>query len=204
MSIIQHLSELDTSILLWINNTLSNTLFDWLMPLITDSDHWIIPGSLLLLWLLIFGRKRGRITVVILLVVIGLTDSIAAQIIKPWIGRIRPSHTLTDLINLLVPKGGKYSFVSNHSANMFAMTVVIGYFYRPWKPWLISLSVLIAFSRVYVGVHYPGDVLFGALFGYMIAWGVLTLWVILKMRELKRGRYWVWYDESPHPDSLIR
>lgn len=199
MNIIQKLSETDKALFFWINKSLSNPFFDVLMPLITNPDNWIIPGSLLILCLLIFGEKRGRITVLVLLVVIGLTDSIAAQIIKPWIGRIRPSHTYADMINLLVSKGGKYSFVSNHAANMFALTVVVSYFYRSWKPWLVSISILIAFSRIYVGVHYPGDVIAGALFGYGIAWTVITLFVILKMRELKRGRTWVWYDDSPHP-----
>jgi len=56
------------------------------------------------------------------------------------------------------------------------------------------LAVIIAFSRVYVGVHYPADVLLGGLIGYGMAWLALTLWVILKMRELKRGQTWVWYE----------
>jgi membrane-associated phospholipid phosphatase len=56
------------------------------------------------------------------------------------------------------------------------------------------LAIIIAFSRVYVGVHYPADVLLGGLIGYGMAWSILTLWVILKMRELKRGQTWVWYE----------
>jgi len=55
------------------------------------------------------------------------------------------------------------------------------------------LAGIISFSRIYVGVHYPGDVIFGALYGYLVAWTVLSLWVMIKMRELKRGRTWVWY-----------
>ena len=66
---------------------------------------------------------------------------------------------------------------------------------------LFSLAVVIAFSRVYVGVHYPADVLVGGLFGYIMAWLVLTLWVILKMRELKRGQTWVWYEDE-HPEKI--
>ena len=66
---------------------------------------------------------------------------------------------------------------------------------------LFSLAVVIAFSRVYVGVHYPADVLVGGLFGYIMAWLVLTLWVILKMRELKRGQTRVWYEDE-YPEKI--
>jgi undecaprenyl-diphosphatase len=85
---------------------------------------------------------------------------------------------------------------SNHAANIFALAVVLSCFYDKMKVPLFSLAVVIAFSRVYVGVHYPADVLVGGLFGYGMAWLVLTLWVILKMRELKRGQTWVWYEDE--------
>ncbi|GIS71814.1 MAG: hypothetical protein CM1200mP10_13910 [Candidatus Neomarinimicrobiota bacterium] len=68
------------------------------------------------------------------------------------------------------------------------------YFYEQWKKPLLFLAFSVALSRVYVGVHYPGDVLFGGLFGYGMAWLIITLWVFLKMRELKRGRTWVRYS----------
>ncbi|MBT7518808.1 MAG: phosphatase PAP2 family protein [Candidatus Marinimicrobia bacterium] len=83
---------------------------------------------------------------------------------------------------------------SNHAANISAIAVVLSYFYDKMKIPLYSLAVIIAFSRVYVGVHYPADVLLGGFIGYGMAWSILTLWVILKMRELKRGQTWVWYE----------
>ena len=200
MQIIQWLSDIDTAFFLWINVKLSNPIFDWFMPKITNSDNWIVHGILLIAWLIIYGKKRGRIAVLLLLITIGLTDSLAAQIIKPIVGRIRPSHSMPEMINLLVSRGGKLSFVSNHAANMFALSVILGYFYASLRPWITLLAGMIAFSRVYVGVHYPADAIFGGLFGYTIAWGVLSLWVTVKMRELKRGRMWVWYDDIPRAD----
>ena len=65
------------------------------------------------------------------------------------------------------------------------------------QKFLFLLAIMIAISRVYVGVHYPGDVIVGALVGYSISWIVITLWVILKMRELKRRQTWVWYESDP-------
>ena len=86
---------------------------------------------------------------------------------------------------------------SNHAANMFALSVVLSYFYQKTSLAIYSLALLIAFSRVYVGVHFPGDVIAGAFIGYITSWLALTLWVILKMRELKKGRTWVWYEDQP-------
>ena len=129
-----------------------------------------------------------------MILALALTDSICAQILKPLFERVRPSHLSMDGLNLLVPKGGKWSMPSNHAANITAIAVVLSYFYDKMKIPLYSLAVIIAFSRVYVGVHYPADVLVGGFIGYGMAWLILTLWVILKMRELKRGQTWVWYE----------
>jgi undecaprenyl-diphosphatase len=103
---------------------------------------------------------------------------------------------MLDSIHLLVNKGGKWSFPSNHAANSFVLATILSYFFSQWKYPLFILASLIGFSRIYVGVHYPGDVVFGALLGYCIAWILLSIWVILKMRELKRGRTWVWYTSD--------
>jgi len=194
---IQSLNNIDQSLFFLVNLRWSNCLFDWLMPLVTNEHNWIIPILLFIVYLGGFSGKRGKIALVILIVAVGLSDYIAASYLKPYFGRIRPSHTLTDSINLLVSKGGKWSMPSNHATNMFSLAVIVGYFYSQWKWIVFSLATLIAFSRVYVGVHYPGDVIAGAILGYSLAWAVLSLWVILKMRELKRGQTWVWYEKEP-------
>ena len=77
---------------------------------------------------------------------------------------------------------------------MFCAATVLTYFYSKWKKVLYTLAVIVAFSRVYTGVHYPGDVIFGGLFGYGMAWLIISLWVIVKMREIKRGQTWVLYE----------
>jgi len=185
---------LDIKIFFLINQTLSNPVFDSIMPLITNKNNWVLIIIILFFYLAIMNGRRGQIALVILIVVVGLTDSFSTFILKPYFGRIRPSYDIYEYINLLVAKGGKWSMPSNHAANISAIAVVLSYFYEKMKIPLFSLAVIIAFSRVYVGVHYPADVLLGGLIGYGMAWLILTLWVILKMRELKRGQTWVWYE----------
>ena len=188
------LDQIDHKIFYLINGTLTNPIFDLFFTTITNEHLWIFPVLIGLLWLIIRGGKREKIAAVLVLISASATDAIVAQIIKPVIGRLRPSHALGDTINLFVSKGGLYGFISAHAANIFAATTVLSYFYKQWKNSLLFLACSVAVSRVYVGVHYPGDVLFGGLFGYGMAWAVITLWVFLKMRELKRGRTWVQYS----------
>ncbi len=191
--LLEWLDQIDRSILYIINDTLANPIFDLFFTTITNEHLWAIPVLIGLLALIVRGGRRGQIAAVLVLITASATDATVAQIIKPAIARLRPSHALGDTINLLVPKGGRYGFVSAHAANIFAGTTVLSYFYTQWKKPLLFLAFSVALSRVYVGVHYPGDVLFGGLFGYGMAWLVITLWVLLKMRELKRGRTWVRY-----------
>jgi undecaprenyl-diphosphatase len=192
--LLEWLDQIDRSILYIINDTLANPIFDLFFTTITNEHLWAIPVLIGLLALIVRGGRRGQIAAVLVLITASATDATVVQIIKPAIARLRPSHALGDTINLLVPKGGRYGFVSAHAANIFAGTTVLSYFYTQWKRPLLFLAFSVALSRIYVGVHYPGDVLFGGLFGYGMAWLVITLWVLLKMRELKRGRTWVRYS----------
>ena len=192
--LLEWLDQIDRSILYIINDTLANPIFDLFFTTITNEHLWAIPVLIGLLALIVRGGRRGQIAAVLVLITASATDATVVQIIKPAIARLRPSHALGDTINLLVPKGGRYGFVSAHAANIFAGTTVLSYFYTQWKKPLLFLAFSVALSRVYVGVHYPGGVLFGGLFGYGMAWLVITLWVLLKMRELKRGRTWVRYS----------
>ena len=193
--------EIDKQIMVFFNKTISNPIFDFIMPIITNQNFLVFFGLILIGYLAYFGGKRGRITIVLLLIAASFSDAICFQIIKPWVGRIRPSHEFYEYINLLVSKGGKYSFPSNHAANSFVFATVLSYFYDKNRISLYILASTIAFSRVYVGVHYPLDIIFGSIIGYIISWIILSLWVIIKMRELKRGRKWVWYATKEPPQN---
>tara|TARA_Y100001970_G_scaffold130125_1_gene160474 strand:+ start:378 stop:971 length:594 start_codon:yes stop_codon:yes gene_type:complete len=196
---IDKIVEIDKQIMVFLNKTISNPIFDFIMPIITNQNFLVFSGLILIGYLAYYGGKRGRITIALLLIAASFSDAICFQVIKPWVGRIRPSHDFYEYVNLLVSKGGKYSFPSNHAANSFVFATVLSYFYEKNKTPLYVLASAIAFSRVYVGVHYPLDIVFGSIIGYIISWIILSIWVIIKMRELKRGKMWVWYATTDPP-----
>ena len=192
---ISYIDIADKYLLLWVHKN-HNTFLDYLMPAITSSDNWTIPIILLILFLGFRCGKKGRIALVIIVICLGTTDALCAQVLKPFFQRLRPSHLSIEGLNLLVGKGGKWSMPSNHAANIFALSTILSYFYERFKFPLYLFSVVIAISRVYVGVHYPSDILIGSFVGYLIGWITISMWVILKIRELKRRRTWVWYEND--------
>ena len=198
---IDRIVQIDKQMMVFFNKTISNPIFDFIMPIITNQNFLVFSGLVLIGYLAYYGGKRGRITMAVLLIAAAASDAICFQIIKPWVGRIRPSHEFYEYINLLVSKGGIYSFPSNHAANSFVFATVLSYFYDKNRISLYILASTIAFSRVYVGVHYPLDIIFGSIIGYIISWIILSIWVIIKMRELKRGKMWVWYATLDPPEN---
>ena len=190
---LENLINIDKTIFRFFNSTTANPLFDLVMPIITNQNIWAIPIFILICFLVIKGGRKGQITSVILIIAVSLADYSSAQVLKPFFGRLRPSHEMLDGIRILMGKGGKYGFVSSHAANIYSAAVIFGYFYTKYKKIFFTIAALVAFSRVYVGVHYPGDIIFGGLLGYGLAWATLSLWVIIKMRAIKKGSKWVIY-----------
>lgn len=157
------------------------------MPIITNQWFWAIPILALWLGMVILGTKRERIAALLILVAVGSSDLICARLLKPTFKRLRPSHALED-VQLLVKKGGKYGFPSNHAANITAAMSVLIYFYRRYKYGFLTIAILVSLSRVYVGVHYPLDILTGIVTGVLLFFLYLLLWLIIANRELKKGK----------------
>lgn len=193
LTVLKILDQIDKIIFRFVNTTLANPLFDWIMPIITNQIYWIAPLVILWFYLMLFKGNRGKITGIIILLTLGFTDYSTVEILKPVFGRLRPYLQMTEGIRTLTHTGGHFSFVSAHAANSFSFAVILTYFYPRFKKYYYSLAALVAFSRIYVGVHFPGDVIFGALYGYGVGWAILSLWVIIRMRELKKGKTWPRY-----------
>jgi len=179
------LINLDTQLFYFLNVTLANPISGKFFALITESSNWSMLYIFSTLWLLFFDQKRGRIVFLTLILGVILTDQISSQLIKELVGRIRPCHAL-DHINLLVSCGPGKSFPSSHAANNFAAAFILSFFYKKNQWVFFTTASLIALSRVVVGVHYPADILAGAIVGTMIA--LLLRLILLEVFE-KRFKF---------------
>ena len=193
MSFFESFKTIDFKLLIILNQKISNSLFDLIMPIITNEDYWGIPILCLIIYLLFFNQKKGKIVLLLLIISLGINDYICGSIIKPNIARLRPSHEFLEYINLLVPRGGKWSMPSNHASNMFVLATIISTFYSKIKSGIFFIAILVSFSRIYVGVHYPMDVFVGASIGTIIAIVIISSWNSFKLNQLKKNKDWIIY-----------
>ncbi|MBD3384343.1 phosphatase PAP2 family protein [candidate division KSB1 bacterium] len=169
---LEFLQQIDIQIFYAINRGLLNAFFDWLMPVITKKENgfplWI-AAIVLMLWK---GGKKGRIAVLLVIPLITLSDQLSASVFKPLFERVRPCVALEN-VHLLVGMKTSWSFPSAHATNIFAAATYFSAVYPRGKLFYFILAVLVSLSRIYIGVHYPFDVLAGALLGSAVAWGVI-------------------------------
>lgn len=175
------LQSLDESLLRAINQGLSNDLLDWLMPLFAWNAFFVPALIVLAIALLWKGGPRGRIFVFLVALIIAMGDAFVINTIKHALARARPFHDIPEL-NLLVGRGSSASMPSSHTATWFAGTLIAYAFYRRSIYVMLPLAIMMAISRVYVGVHYPSDVLAGAILGMGYAAAGLVLAQILWRR----------------------
>jgi undecaprenyl-diphosphatase len=182
-STLEYLNKLDTELFLAINGK-HNAFFDTVMFWASDKLFWIPFYAMLLVFLI---RLYKRFTIYILLAItatITLCDQTASGLLKNLVKRFRPSHepALAPFIHLSkAGAGGNYGFVSSHSANAFGLVTFL-FFLLPKKyNWLKIIlflwALLVSYSRVYNGVHYPFDILGGAFVGVLSG---SLIWIICK------------------------
>lgn len=177
--LLQTILEWDSWLFLKINTILTHPLLDKIFPLWRDSELWV-PFYLFLIVLAIvnFGKKAGS-WILFAIINVALTDQASSSLIKHWFARIRPCNEelLVGKMRLLLEHcSGGFSFTSSHATNHFGFAMFVflttRHLFGKWGKWLFVWAASISYGQVYVGVHYPIDILFGALLGSGI--GALT------------------------------
>ena len=161
---------------------------EWIDPLmIWFSAKWFwIPLYALLLYLL-FKKYNWRVWIPIIFLVglITLTDQFTSSFMKPFFERFRPCHDplIQPLVRLVDKCGGKYGFASSHAANTMGVAVFLQFIWsNQWTKLLIIWSVVVGYSRIYLGVHYPGDV----LVGFLVGTGAALMTILIMNKVLKK------------------
>lgn len=163
------LTDIDRALFAVLNGKLTHPVLDHVMTFITTQENWY--PALLGLWiaLLIWGGRRGRIAAIALVIAVAATDQVACSLMKPLFRRVRPCTALPpEHVRLLVERSRAFSFPSAHAANSFAMAAVVGWRFRRYAVYAFAVAAAVAYSRVYVGVHYPFDVIAGAVVGLVL------------------------------------
>jgi len=170
------LLQFDRHLFHFINYSLSNPFFDMVMPWLRNPRFWIPLYLFIIGFCLIKFKKQGVVIIILLALSAGFADFTSANLAKKTIKRDRPCRDLVvSKTNIArVPCGTGYSFPSTHATDHFAMAFfLIMLFQKRWKwiwLWAILWAGSICFAQVYVGVHFPVDVICGALYGALVGW----------------------------------
>ena len=187
--------RLDHQLFLYLNSH-NSPFWDGVMSAISGTLIWAPLYLAILIYLAI--RHKRKFFVILLFIIVGVvvTDQSSVHLFKNIFQRLRPCHepALEGLVHLVKGKcGGMYGFVSSHAANCFYAAVISSLFVR--KKWfsilMICWAAIIGYSRVYLGVHYPGDIICGAALGVFIGWGVYKLYELTETKYISKKKFFM-------------
>jgi len=179
--------SLDTMLFKFINSDLANGFFDFVIPIFSDEQSLLYMMLVFLIVIAWKGNREERFAILAAAVAVAIVDPTCSKIIKPLVGRIRPCFVL-DNVRILKIIGGQLSLPSNHCANVAAIAGAFGFLSKRTLYILMPAALLVGFSRIYVGNHYPLDVLAGWAIGG--AFGALSAFIVKKTfidRKTKKG-----------------
>jgi undecaprenyl-diphosphatase len=187
--VIEQLIDIDHQLFIAIHNGLANRVFDFILPLLRTPIAWL-PLYLVFVFLAVKKyRLDGIYILVATVIVVTLCDRFSAGFMKPFFERLRPCHesSLAPYIRNLIDCGGQYGFISSHATNHFGMAIMFTWFFKKistmtYLNWVFyAWAGVISFAQVYVGKHYPGDVIVGMICGILIGKIILTIFTKLKV-----------------------
>ncbi len=180
--------NLDVQILKWCNTVAVSPWADNLMLFLTNQRNTWPFILCALIWLVWKGGKTGRRVALMLPLCILLTDQISAHLLKDLIGRDRPcsQHDLQSWMRLLDGCRDSHGMPSSHATNMFGVATLLTRYYRKWWPVFFAIAAIISYTRMYLGLHFPSDVLVGAILGSLIVLGFDAIWRAVATKRLTR------------------
>ena len=198
---LEYLNDIDTDALLAVNG---------LHDMFQDAFWWMVSAkwssALLLLaivWILLHQNRRHALLMLVMLAfTVLVADQVSSGLIKHLVERLRPTHdpSLDNMVHVINGyRGGMYGFVSSHAANFFAVATLLSFVmrHRLVTCSLFTWALLQCYSRVYLGVHYPGDIMGGIVVGVLVGW---LLWCLMRWIQhrwrLPQGHY-------TRPDATI-
>ena len=168
-----HPPAVDQAVFTFLNQQLAHPILDQVLPVYRDKLTWV---PLYVIWMVVllrrYGWRRTGLLLVLTALVIAVADQLAASLLKPWVASLRPCARGLAEVRSLVACGGAYGFPSNHATNHVAVAVVFSLTWvHGWlaRTLLFLWATTIALAQVYVGKHYPSDILAGALLGTAVA-----------------------------------
>lgn len=179
---LEYINQLDHDATIYLNG-IHNPLWDRIMLFITNKYTWFPAYAALIAFFIIVFKKRGALMTVAFILSVLFIEISSSWISKPYFERYRPCKdpVVSTQIRSIDGCRSLYGFFSGHSSQSFGIAVLLILFFRRrnWWFWVSLLwAGLVAYSRVYLGVHYLGDILFGAIFGTMSAF--LFYWLFKK------------------------
>jgi len=168
---LESLIEFDQQLFLWLNGFHA----DWLDPImlfITNRNPWIPLYALILFFVIKQLRWQSWSMLLAFAVLITLADQAASGFFKPFFERLRPCHepSIQAMVHMVKGCGGKFGFASSHASNTVALATFLWLIYRNvYAKMMIVWAIVVSYSRIYVGVHYPGDIIMGAILGILAA-----------------------------------
>ena len=185
---IETLDALDSKLFQFLNGVHADW-FDSVMYYVSETVTWIPLYVVLLYFIFKHHKKDAWVILVGVALTIILADQITSTLMKPYFARLRPSWEPGLSLVLHVVQGhhgGKFGFPSSHAANTFGTAMFLWLVYRPsWMVWLFLWAAFVSYSRLYLGVHYPGDIAAGAIIGMCIGWAMYKLAYVTLIRIAK-------------------